>query len=408
MSLVVFKHIFCLKIRDRIIYKLLVVYLIMVGKGLSVEEKYKLIIRNLEEVMTSEDLKSLLESKTPLKHYIGFEISGKIHLGTGLMTMLKVKDFMDAGVDCSIFLADWHTWINDKFGGNLEVIKKVAVGYFKEGMKASLKCVGGNPEKLKFVLGSDLYHNNDLYWTTVIDVSKHTSLSRMQRSITIMGRKEGGEVDFAKLIYPPMQVADIFIQGINLAHAGIDQRKAQVIARDVAMKLSFCPLLSNGEQIKPLAVHHPLILGLGKPSIWPITKDKLKDLFSELKMSKSKPDTCIFIHDSIEEIKRKISKAFCPEKEIDFNPILDWVEKIIFSIKGKLEVKRSDKFGGNVKYNSLEDLKEDFAKGNLHPVDLKNAVADSLIDILKPAREHFSKGAPKKMLEELENLIITR
>ena len=158
---------------------------------MSVDERMNLIKRNTDEVMTEEDLRELILGKTPLRHYIGFEISGKIHLGTGLMTMLKVKDFMDAGVDCSIFLADWHTWINDKLGGNPEIIKKVAVGYFKEGMKLSLKCVGGDPSKLKFVLGSDLYHNNDLYWATVIDVSKHTSLSRMQRSITIMGRKEG-------------------------------------------------------------------------------------------------------------------------------------------------------------------------------------------------------------------------
>ena len=125
-------------------------------------------------------------------------------------------------------------------------------------------------------------------------------------------------------------------------------------------------------------------------------------------MSKSKPDTCIFIHDSVEEIKRKINKAFCPEKEIEFNPLIDWAEKLIFPINGKLEIIRSDKFGGNIKYNSCNDLKKDFKTGNLHPIDLKNAVAESLIKILKPAREHFSKGKPKEMLEELEKLIITR
>ena len=88
---------------------------------------------------------------------------------------------------------------------------------------------------------------------------------------------------------------DIFIQRINLPHAGIDQRKAQVIARDVAMKLSFSPLFNEkGKQIKPMAIHHHLILGLGRPPIWPISKNKLQDLWSDLKMSKSKPDTCIF------------------------------------------------------------------------------------------------------------------
>src|SRR3972149_9420973 len=95
------------------------------------EEKFNLIKKNTEEILGEEELKEVLKKNEPLKHYIGFEISGKIHLGTGLMCMSKVKDFIDAGVNCSIFLADWHTWINDKLEGNLDTIKKIAVGYFK-------------------------------------------------------------------------------------------------------------------------------------------------------------------------------------------------------------------------------------------------------------------------------------
>jgi len=376
----------------------------------STKEKFDLIKKNTEEIMTEEDLKSLLDSGIKIKHYIGFEISGKIHLGTGLMCMSKVKDFMDAGIDCSIFLADWHSWINDKLGGNRETIKKIAGGYFKEGLKASLKCFGGNPDKLKFILGSDLYHNNDSYWATMVDISKNTTLARMMRSITIMGRKEGESVDFAKLIYPPMQVADIFIQGINLPHAGLDQRKAQVIARDVALKIKTAPLTDQkGNQIKPVAVHHHLILGLGKPPVWPVPKEQLQELWSALKMSKSKPDTCIFIHDSPDEIKRKIKQAFCLEGEVEFNPILDWVKYLIFrDSKSKLEIKRLEKFGGDVVYTSYNNLEKDFAEKKLHPMDLKNAVAEKLIQILEPARKHFEQPKVKRMLEELEQLIITR
>jgi tyrosyl-tRNA synthetase len=377
---------------------------------MDVQKRFELIKNNTEEIMTENDLKLLLDSGIKIKHYIGFEISGKIHLGTGLMCMSKVKEFMDAGIDCSIFLADWHSWINDKLGGDREVIKKVAGGYFKEGLKASLKCFGGDPEKLKFILGSDLYHNNDEYWATMVDVSKNTSLSRMQRSITIMGRKEGGSVDFAKLIYPPMQVADIFIQGINLPHAGIDQRKAQVIARDVALKIKTKPLLNkDGKQIKPVAVHHHLILGLGKPPVWPVPKEQLQELWSALKMSKSKPDTCIFIHDSPEEIKRKINQAFCLEGETEFNPILDWVKYLIFrDVDSKLEIKRPEKFGGDVTYTSYKELENDFAEKKLHPMDLKNSVSEKLIRILEPARKHFEQPKVKKMLKDLEKLIITR
>src|SRR5437870_12193511 len=97
------------------------------------------IARNLEEVLTREDLEQLVASGTPIRHYIGFEISGKIHLGTGLLCMSKIKDFVDAGTHCTIFLADWHSWINDKLGGDRETIRRVAVGYFMEGLRAAFR-----------------------------------------------------------------------------------------------------------------------------------------------------------------------------------------------------------------------------------------------------------------------------
>ncbi|MCG2809022.1 MAG: tyrosine--tRNA ligase [Candidatus Portnoybacteria bacterium] len=373
---------------------------------MNTEEKTKLISRFTEEVMTPDDLEELLSKNVSLNHYIGFEISGKIHLGTGLMCMQKVKDFHDAGVKCHIFLADWHTWINDKLGGDREAIGRVAVGYFKEGMSAAYECLGGNPEDLNFILGSELYHGNDDYWKTMIEVSKHTSLSRMQRSIDILGRKEGQAVDFAKLIYPAMQVADIFAMQIHFPHAGSDQRKAQVIARDVAKKLTIMPLKAGEEIVKPAAVHHHLILGLQKPAIWPIPSEIDKhELWSSMKMSKSKPDSAVFIHDSEDEIKRKVMKAFCPEKEIGFNPIIDWAEYLIFTREKSITIRREEAHGGDLEIKDTEELKELFQKGELHPQDLKKFVAEYLSDLLKPIRDRFSKGKPKEMIEELETVL---
>ncbi|KKT26351.1 MAG: Tyrosine-tRNA ligase [Parcubacteria group bacterium GW2011_GWA2_43_9b] len=354
---------------------------------MNIEQKSNLIKHNIAEVLTEEDLKMLLESGEQIKHYIGFEISGKVHLGTGLTCMQKVKNFMDAGAECTIFLADWHTWINEKLGGNFETIKRVAVDYFKEAMSVAFECIGGDPKKLKFVLGSDLYHNTNTYWETVIDVAKHVTLSRMQRSITILGRKEGGEVDFAKLIYPAMQVADVFHMGINLAHAGMDQRKAHVIVRDVADKLQLHPLKNKeGKVVKPIAIHHELLLGLGKPEM-DITaiksESEIKEAMESMKMSKSKESSAVFIHDSEEAIKEKIAKAFCPPREIIFNPILNWTRLLIFNnVNSFLEIKRKNQFGGNRNYSDYKTLEADFQKGDLHPLDLKNAVTAKIIKIL--------------------------
>lgn len=365
-----------------------------------------LITRNLEEVLTREDLEHLVATKTPLRHYIGFEISGKIHLGTGLVCMSKVRDFVEAGVECTIFLADWHSWINDKLGGDRDVIRRMATDYFAEGLKASFRAVGGDPAKLNFVLGSDLYHNNDTYWASLIDVSKNTTLARMQRSITILGRKEGETVDFAKLIYPSMQVADIFEMGVNIAHAGMDQRKAHVVARDVASKLRVRPLRdATGAQIKPVTVHHPLLLGLKKPSMWPPPEGDLTDFWASMKMSKSDKNSALFVHDSEDEVRQKVRKAFCPPDSAGFNPILDWVRKLIFPRDGEFRIARAEQHGGNLIFTAPEEVDEAFLSGALHSADLKNGVADWLVEVLRPAREAFAAPEQQAALAEIDALI---
>jgi len=376
---------------------------------MKIEERLELVKRNTEEILTEKDLIRAFENGDSLKHYIGFEISGKPHLGHGLVCMSKVKDFIDAGIECSIFLADWHSWINDKLGGDMKIIQKIGVPFFKEALIAAYKCVKGNPKDLKFILGSELYHNNDLYWKTMLEVSKNTTLGRIERSTTIMGRKEGEAIDFAKLIYPPMQVADIFNQRITLAHAGNDQRKAQVIARDVALKLKNPLRNKKGESIKPIAIHGHLILGLQKPKIWPIPKKNLQELWGQMKMSKSIPSSAIYMTDSEEEVRKKIHGAFCPEGEVGFNPLIDWAKYLIFiNKKASLEIKRSEKFGGNKTYFSYENLVKDFKSKKLHPMDLKTAMAEKLIEILEPARKHFSHPKISRLKKEMEKLLITR
>lgn len=359
-------------------------------------EKFNLITQGLEEVLTESDLKKLLAKKAPLKHYIGFEISGKIHLGTGLATSLVIKNLQKAGVECTIFLADWHTWLNKKLKGDITVIKKIAVGYFKEGLRASLMCVGADSRKVKFVLGSDLYHNNDEYWVTFVKVCQELSLARVQKSLDIAGRKMRENIDFGILLYPPLQVTDIFGLKVNLAHGGTDQRKAHVLMREIGDRVA-------GH--KTIALHHHLLLGLARPSIWPVAKENLREVWRQAKMSKSKPDTCVFIHDTSGEIYAKIKKAFCPPKEAEFNPILDWTKHLIFPIQKKLAISRKKEHGGNVVYQAFNDLEKDYKEGKLHPEDLKNSVTETLIDILEPARKHFQSGKPKKMLEELEKLL---
>lgn len=375
---------------------------------MNTQERFDLIMRNTAEVLTPADLKQLIETGVPLKHYIGFEVSGKVHLGTGLISGGKIADFQKAGVSCICYMATWHAWINNKFGGDFDVIRK-ASEYFQESMKASISVMGGDPDKVTFINGDELYHHNDAYWELVVEIAKHLTLNRTLRAISIMGRKDEGEVPLAFLMYPAMQVADIFMQGINITHAGMDQRKAHVIAREVALKLKN-PLVHKKKPYKPIAIHHHMLMGLQKPAVWPIPKGKEQETFAEsMKMSKSVAGSAIFVHDSPEEITKKMKNAFCPEGDTTYNPVLDWAKHLLFRKSDfVLSIERPEKFGGNVSFDSYDSLEKAFAKKELHPLDLKKAVGNALVELLEPVRKHFSKGKPKKLLEEVQSLQVSR
>ena len=368
---------------------------------MDINEKIDLITRNCQEVLTVDDLKKLLETGTEINHYIGFEISGMIHLGTGLISMGKIADFLQAGVKCKIFLADFHSYLNNKLGGNWENIREATEHYFKQGLIASLKCFGVDDSQVEFITGKDLYEKNFVHWETFMEVGKHVTLSRNLRSISIMGKKEGNDVDMATLFYPPLQVADIFTLGVNLAHAGMDQRKAHVIARDVAKKLTINPLKNNkGEIIAPIAIHQNLIAGLTGP-------EKGKNDEESLKMSKSIPSSAIFIHDTPDEIRNKIKKAYGPPKEIQHNPLINWVETLVFwgQKTGNFKISRPEKFGGDIVYTKIDNLINDYKNEKLFPLDLKNALADWLIEKLEPARKHFENPEVKQGLVKMREFL---
>jgi tyrosyl-tRNA synthetase len=330
---------------------------------------------NIVEILTEEELKNLLETNPHPKHYIGFEISGFVHIGTGLLTALKIKDFLEAGIKPTIFLADYHAWINSKLGGDLELIQKIAKTYFKEAFIS----LGLEESKVKFVLSSELYKelNND-YWKDVLLISKDTTLPRMLRCISIMGRTQKDSLSSAAILYPAMQAADIWALDVDIAHSGLDQRKVHVLSRELAQKY---------KRKKVVAIHGKLIAGLQEPKTNLADEDEFLILN---KMSKSNPSSCIFIHDSEQEIENKIKKAYCPPKVIENNPIIDYAQVFVLRDR-ELKIERDQKYGGDISYSNIEELKKDFAAGNLHPMDLKKAVAKELINMLKPSRIYFEK-----------------
>jgi len=358
---------------------------------LDIETKIDLIKKPpTEEILTEEELRQLLQTNEHPRHYQGFEISGLLHLGNLIVSGFKINDFLKAGIRCQVYLADWHSFINNKFGGDWNKILS-ASKYYAEAFK--FFCPGA-----KIVVGSELYHNNDEYWRNLLKFAKHMTLSRSLRCLTIMGRSENEKLDLSQYFYAPMQAVDVKEIGADIPHGGMDQRKAHVLAREIFPKMDWT---------KPVAVHHHVLMGIAEP-VKLKTKDKLEQVIAS-KMSKSKPWTAIFIHDTDQQIKEKLRKAWCPEKQVDMNPVLDIAKHVVFHETKTFKIERPAKFGGTVEFENYEELEKAYAQGKLHPQDLKNAVAEEISKIINPIRKYFETNKQaKEHLEVLKEAQITR
>ncbi|WFO75664.1 tyrosine--tRNA ligase [Desulfurococcaceae archaeon MEX13E-LK6-19] len=364
----------------------------------NINARLELITRNAVEIVTLDDLKRVLEDVEKPKAYIGFEPSGLVHIGW-LIWMYKIRDFVEAGLETYILEATWHAYINDKLGGDMDTIRKAA-----RFVRKVLEALGINVSKIKFVDAEDLI-SDKTYWELLIKSAKHVSLARVKRALTIMGRKASeAETDFSKLIYPLMQVTDIFYLDLDIALGGTDQRKAHMLARDIAEKIG---------RKKVVAIHTPLLTSLqgpGKRMEVTISEANIDEVLADVKMSKSKPETAIFIHDPPEAIREKIRKAYCPPREVELNPVIEINKYLLFSQPGfELYVDRPAKYGGPLTIHSYEELEKLYKEGKLHPADLKNATAEALIKMLEPVRKKILEDREaRELLETLMHAKITR
>jgi tyrosyl-tRNA synthetase len=348
-----------------------------------------------EEIITEKELRTLFETNDHPTAYDGFEPSGLAHLPFGVLRPILVEDMLKAGVRMKLWIADWFAWVNNKMGGDLQKIQEVG-RYFVEVWKAA----GVDMSKVDVLWTSEAARQEE-YWKKVITVAQNSTLARAQRALTIAGRTTKESVQTAQLFYPMMQVADIFWLDVDICQLGVDQRRANILAREIAEKMKWK---------KPVAVHHHMLIGLqGRKEPEGFDENGAMDAEISSKMSKSKPETSIFVHDSAGEIMKKVNSAYCPPKVLEGNALIEYSRYIIFRRQRSLRIERPEKYGGNVEFFSPPELEKAYAGGALHPADLKKGVGEALDGIISPIREHFVKDPhARKLYETVRSAETTR
>lgn len=330
---------------------------------MKLEKKFELVRRNTEEIVTEAELKKLLARGKP-RAYIGYAPTGTPHVGY-LVPVSKILDMVEAGIDFTFLVADLHAHLDDRKTPweLLDARSKV----YEVGFKAVIRALGGDLRKVRFVRGSS-FQKKPGYLIPVLRLAARVNLARARRAASEVVRF-GSAPAVGGFIYPLMQTWDVVALKADIALGGIDQRGIYMLAREV---------LPEFGQKKPVCVFMPLLPGL-----------------SGGKMSASVPESKINLTDSPEEIRKKVSRAFCPAGSKENNGVLALFKYVVFPWlerhQKKLKISRPAKFGRDVIYKTYAELEEDFIAGNLHPADLKEALAQTLARLLEPVRKEFEK-----------------
>jgi len=334
-------------------------------------ERLELIKRNTEEIVTEDELETLLKTKKQPSAYIGMACTGKIHIGY-FVPIMKIKDFLEAGFRFYILIADLHAHLDDR-KAPFELLDK-RVEYYKKALSAMLKSVKADTKNLSFIRGKDFQLEKD-YVTDMLRLSASNTLTRCKRAAAEVVRF-GDEPKLSGFIYPIMQALDEQYLKVDCQYGGIDQRKLLMFARENLPKLGYKPKIE---------IMTPMLPGLKGE-----------------KMSASVKESKIDILALKEEIKTKINKAFCPEGIVENNGVLAFFKQVIMILKQdskeKLTIKRPEKFGGNIIYSSYNELEKDFVNKKLHPMDLKAALVDELDKLIYPIRKQLK--AEEKLIKE--------
>jgi tyrosyl-tRNA synthetase len=358
---------------------------------MDLERRVELVKSVGEEIVTEEELRALLAEKAHPVAYDGFEPSGTIHIAQGLLRAINVNKMTAAGCRFKMFVADWHAWANNKMGGDLEKIQTTG-RYLQEIWRAT----GMDLQNVEFVWASDLVKDED-YWKKVMNIARDSTLDRVLRTTQIMGRSEKDKLSAAQILYPCMQAADIFHLKADITQLGMDQRKINMLAREAGPKLGFW---------KPVVVSHHMLMGLQAP---PTGEMDAIERATAMKMSKSNPESSIFMTDTPQQVESKLKKAYCPEKVVEENPVLEYMRYIVFERFPEVTVERPEKFGGNVVFHSYAELEAAYKDGRLHPMDLKKTCAAHVNRMLDPVRAHFEKDEKARALkEQVESFKVTR
>ena len=370
------------------------------------DPKVQLICKNLKEICGGDTLCKIVASR-PLNLYWGTAPTGRIHLGY-FVPMLKIADFLKAGCNVTILIADLHAFLDNMKSDFTQLDCRTQ--YYECMIKEMLQVLNVDISKLRFIHGRDFQ----------LEKSYSMDVYRLNSLMTVNNAKHAGaevvkQTDnpiMTGLLYPTLQALDEVHLGVDAQFGGIDQRKIFMLARDTLPKLKSNPLNPNLKYHKRIHLMNEMIPGITTSKSDISDKDNENNEDNDEngesdiknKMSASNEKTKIDLLDGNGSIKKKIRSAYCLPGDDKDNCLMIILEKVLFRIMEHREehfiISRKDEHGGNLVFENINQVRKMYAEGHLHPDDFKNGIIAYITNLLAPIKSEFDKKENKLILSK--------
>ncbi|KAJ5033024.1 uncharacterized protein L3040_009609 [Drepanopeziza brunnea f. sp. 'multigermtubi'] len=368
----------------------------MLAQTLSTGERLSLITRGLPAVSGTDEIQAILTegSRSPKGIWVTVP-TGRPHLGY-MVPLLKMVDFLRAGVDFNVCLGDIYGFlINFKYPiSQVEQRKK----FYKFVLGAVFDAIGVPASSLPFVDESSYAYTP----RHIMDMYRLSALSS-QRQLRETGDEVGVSTMFGPMLTPILQALDEEYQGSDFDFGGLDQRGLFEFAEELLPKMGYK---------KRAHLMNDMLPGLNGG-----------------KMSASLPDSKIDCLDSPETIRNKIMAVQCREGDAKTNGLLAIVRLILIPLN-RLRLERSwgeigysltegrgvpesppyagptgtvftmSVDGTTKHYQTYLEIEQEYTQLQSHEA-FKNAVSESIVQILAPVRESYSRNPDWQAAEKL-------
>eukprot|EP01134_Creolimax_fragrantissima_P000131 CFRG0131T1 len=267
--------------------------------------------------------------------------------------------------ECILWLPDWASKAQNKMDGDMKVIHQT-YAVLVESLRAFVPASAFGRFEVLFQSLAILRNPSD-YWISAINVGRSTSLASLLDG-------QGDDESCAGLV-----IANLMFVSDALSMGGAKN----IISVPVGLSC-----------MKQLA--HNYVSGLNDANVPPakLSEQTIAPLYlrEELESGLKDNDAILFLMDTHIELPRKFKRAFCEPENVSFCPLLTVIREVIMPRAGELTICRSPDNGGNVTYRTFNDVKQDFASGNLHPGDLKPACQKAYLTIIDPILKCFKEN----------------